>query len=117
MTDLSQDAAARREQELTDAVAASFAGSASPRLGFVMQQLVRHLHAFVRDVRLTDEEWHAAIDFLTRTGQKCDDKRQEFVLLSDVLGISMLTVAVNAVVSSSPSRLNVLNPWSLNVTA
>ena len=111
MTDTSSDAAAQREQDLTDAVAASFAGSASPRFGFVLQQLVRHLHAFVRDVRLTDDEWHAAIDFLTRTGHMCDDKRQEFVLLSDVLGVSMLTVAVNAVPDPRVTESTVFGPF------
>jgi protocatechuate 3,4-dioxygenase beta subunit len=89
-------ATARREQDLTDAVVASFAGAPSPRFAHVMERLVRHVHAFVRDVRPTDAEWHAAIDFLTRTGQTCDARRQEFVLLSDVLGVSMLTVSVNA---------------------
>lgn len=60
-----------------------------PRLRDIMRALVEHLHAFVREVRLTPDEWMAGIDFLTRTGQKCDAIRQEFILLSDVLGVSM----------------------------
>ena len=60
-----------------------------------MRALITHLHAFVRDVEFTEAEWFAAIDFLTRTGQKCDDERQEFILLSDILGVSMLVDEVN----------------------
>lgn len=66
-----------------------------PRLAQVMASLVRHLHAFVKDVQLTQEEWEYAIDFLTRTGQICSQERQEFILLSDVLGVSMLVDAIN----------------------
>jgi hydroxyquinol 1,2-dioxygenase len=60
----------------------------------VMSSLVRHAHAFVREVDLTPQEWIAGIEFLTATGKKCDDKRQEFILLSDTLGVSMLVVAL-----------------------
>ena len=60
-----------------------------------MTSLVRHLHAFAREVRLTEAEWMRGIQFLTATGQMCDDTRQEFILLSDTLGLSMLTVAMN----------------------
>lgn len=88
-------AAAAREQALTDQVVASLDGAADPRFREVMTALVRHLHAAAREVRLTEAEWQAAITFLTRAGQACDDRRQELVLLSDVLGISMLTVTVN----------------------
>jgi hydroxyquinol 1,2-dioxygenase len=80
---------------LTEQVVASFAGAPSPRRRIVLESLVRHLHAFIGEVGLTEAEWQAGIDFLTRTGQLCDDQRQEFVLLSDVLGASMATVAVN----------------------
>lgn len=83
-------------ERLTDAVTDSFAGAESERVRVVMQSLVRHLHAFVADVELTEAEWARGIDFLTRTGQMCDSNRQEFVLLSDVLGVSMATVAVNS---------------------
>lgn len=66
----------------------------NPRLREVMASLIKHLHGFVKEVELTQEEWEVAIEFLTRTGQMCDDKRQEFILLSDTLGISMLVDAI-----------------------
>ena len=64
------------------------------RLREVMESLIKHLHGFVKEVELTQTEWEIAIDFLTRTGQMCDDKRQEFILLSDTLGVSMLVDAI-----------------------
>jgi hydroxyquinol 1,2-dioxygenase len=78
---------------LTDAVVESF--TTEGRFTTVMTSLVRHLHAFASEVELTEEEWFAGIDFLTRTGHTTDDKRQEFILLSDVLGLSMLVVGLN----------------------
>jgi hydroxyquinol 1,2-dioxygenase len=83
------------DDRLTRAVLASFEQSTSDRFRTVPQSLVRHLHAFVREVELTEQEWARGIDFLTRTGQITTDQRQEFNLLSDVLGISMLTIGVN----------------------
>ncbi|MFI5554356.1 dioxygenase [Streptomyces sp. NPDC051738] len=83
------------EQALTDKVVASFDTAKDDRFRELIQALVRHAHAFVRETRLTDGEWSAAIDFLTAAGHITSETRQEFVLLSDVLGISMLTVAVN----------------------
>ncbi|PWJ45775.1 Catechol dioxygenase N terminus, partial [Quadrisphaera granulorum] len=83
-----------REEELVELVVASFDGAPDERLRHLLQALVRHLHAFVRDVRLTEAEWGAAIAFLTRVGHTTSENRQEFVLLSDVLGLSMQTVAV-----------------------
>jgi hydroxyquinol 1,2-dioxygenase len=83
------------DMRLTDAVIASFERSASPRLQELMQSLVRHLHAFVSEVQPTEQEWAKAIEFLTRTGHITDDRRQEFILLSDVLGVSMLVVGIN----------------------
>jgi hydroxyquinol 1,2-dioxygenase len=79
---------------LTEAVVASFDGSPDARTKSVMGALVRHLHAFAREVELTEDEYFAAIDFLTRTGQISTATRQEFVLLADVLGLSMLTVGL-----------------------
>jgi protocatechuate 3,4-dioxygenase beta subunit len=79
--------------ELTDDVIGRMKG-ASPRMHEVMSLLIRHAHAFVREAALTQEEWRAGIDFLTRTGQMCSDSRQEFILLSDILGVSMLVDAV-----------------------
>jgi len=83
------------QDNITQAVIASFDGTADPRLKEIMISLVQHLHAFVREVKLTEAEWFRGIDFLTRCGHITDDKRQEFILLSDVLGLSMLTVAMN----------------------
>ena len=83
------------EDSATPAVVASFAGAADPRLRELLGALVTHLHAFVREARPTVEEWQGAVDFLTRTGQTCDDTRQEFILLSDVLGVSMLVETIN----------------------
>ena len=80
---------------LTEAVVASFDGSPDPRTKTVMSALVRHLHAFAREVDLTEDEYFTAIDFLTRTGRISTGTRQEFVLLADVLGLSMLTVGLS----------------------
>ncbi|WP_103380811.1 dioxygenase family protein [Pseudonocardia dioxanivorans] len=78
------------EARSVEVVAASFAATPDARLRHVMTSLVEHLHGFVKDVRLTKAEWATAIRFLTETGHMCSDTRQEFILLSDVLGISML---------------------------
>jgi len=86
---------ARVEQDLVDTVVASFDNTADPRLKQLLQSLTKHLHAFIREVRLTETEWNQAIEFLTAAGHITDDKRQEFILLSDVLGASMQTIAVN----------------------
>jgi hydroxyquinol 1,2-dioxygenase len=83
------------EQNLTELAIERWSNIPDPRLRQVMTALVEHVHAFVRDVEPTPEEWFTAIDFLTRTGQMCDDKRQEFILFSDVLGVSMLVDAIN----------------------
>ncbi|HEY7592475.1 MAG TPA: dioxygenase [Actinophytocola sp.] len=80
---------------LEDRVVASFDGAKDERFREIATSLVRHLHAFLADVQLTEDEWATAIDFLTRTGQLCDDKRQEFILLSDVLGASMAVIDIN----------------------
>jgi hydroxyquinol 1,2-dioxygenase len=100
-----------REQALTEQVVASFAEADSPRNRVLMETLVRHLHAFVREVRLTEAEWHAGIDFLTRTGHITDDRRQEFVLLSDVLGVSMMTVGVNEIPDPTVTQSTVFGPF------
>jgi hydroxyquinol 1,2-dioxygenase len=83
------------EENAAAAVVDSFANTPDPRLRELLSSLVRHLHAFVRETEPTMAEWEYAIDFLTKTGQKCDDERQEFILLSDVLGISMLVETIN----------------------
>ena len=68
--------------------------SATPRLREVMTLLIRHVHSFVREAALTQDEWRTGIEFLTRAGQICSDSRQEFILLSDILGVSMLVDAI-----------------------
>lgn len=83
------------QHTITDAVLARQADTMDHRLKRVMDSLVKHMHAFAREVELTEEEWFKGIEFLTRCGRITDDKRQEFILLSDVLGLSMLTVAMN----------------------
>ena len=80
---------------LTDAVLARHANADNPRLKTILTCLVKHLHAFAREVELTEPEWFEGIEFLTRCGHLTDDKRHELILLSDVLGLSMLTVAIN----------------------
>ena len=81
--------------DLTDVVVARLEATPDPRLREITQALVRHLHAFAKEVRLTDEEWLAGIMFLTATGQMCDERRQEFILLSDTLGFSSLIDLIN----------------------
>lgn len=81
-------------EDLSRAVLARLDGCSDARLRTVMGALVSHLHSFVREVDLTPEEWSAAIDFLTATGQACTARRQEFTLLSDTLGVSMLVIAL-----------------------
>ncbi|MFJ5268499.1 intradiol ring-cleavage dioxygenase [Streptomyces sp. NPDC088358] len=99
------------EAEVTRRVLESFADCTDPRLRQVLESLVRHLHAFVRDVRLTEREWDLGIDFLTRTGHITDDRRQEFILLSDVLGVSMQTVAVNNEAYGEATEATVFGPF------
>lgn len=81
--------------QLAQAVIARMDECKDPRFKEVLSSLVRHLHAFIEEVELTPQEWMTAIQFLTATGRKCDDKRQEFILLSDTLGASMKVVEVN----------------------
>ncbi len=97
--------------ELTDAVLSRMAGASDPRFRQVMTSLINHLHAFVREVELTEDEWLEGIRFLTATGQKCDDKRQEFILLSDVLGVSMLVDAINHRHPEGATESTVLGPF------
>ena len=101
----------RREQAVTMEAVASFDGSGDARLREVMQSLVRHLHAFVRETRLTEDEWNAGVAFLTDAGHITTDTRQEFVLLSDVLGVSMLTVAVNEPGGGNETESTVFGPF------
>jgi hydroxyquinol 1,2-dioxygenase len=99
------------ETNLTDAVLAKLEGAADPRFKQIMTSLIKHLHAFVREVELTEAEWFAGIQFLTATGQKCDDKRQEYILLSDTLGVSMLVDAINHRKPGTATESTVLGPF------
>src|SRR6266446_2655763 len=83
------------QHTITEAVIERFADTPNPRLRELMTSLVKHLHSFAREVSLTEQEWLEGIHFVTASGQKSDAKRQEVILLSDTLGLSMLTVAMN----------------------
>jgi hydroxyquinol 1,2-dioxygenase len=99
------------EKTLTDVVRERWSNIDDPRLRQVMTALVKHAHAFVREVEPTQEEWFRAIDFLTRTGKMSDEKRQEFILMSDVLGISMLVDAINHRRSTQATPSTVEGPF------
>jgi len=99
------------DQELTAEVIRSFEATPDPRLKFILEQVVTSLHDLVRRTNLTFEEWERAVDFLTRTGQTCTPLRQEFILLSDVLGVSMLVDAVNHREREGASQTTVLGPF------
>jgi hydroxyquinol 1,2-dioxygenase len=92
-------------------VNARIGSTADPRLAEVMAALVRHLHAFAKEVRLTQQEWETGIEFLTQTGQICSDERQEFILLSDVLGLSMLVDALANPRPEGATQSTVLGPF------
>jgi hydroxyquinol 1,2-dioxygenase len=104
-------AAADDANRLTQDVLARIADAPDPRIRQTLQSLVRHLHAFVREVKPTEAEWAAAIDFLTRTGQICTDRRQEFILLSDTLGVSMLVDEINHGSGGATTETTVLGPF------
>lgn len=78
------------EDDITAAVLARFSATPDPRLKQIMLALIKHLHAFVKEVELTEAEWFQAIEILTEAGKMCSDKRQEFILFSDTLGVSMV---------------------------
>jgi hydroxyquinol 1,2-dioxygenase len=99
------------EEQLTETVIASFSGAPDARLRQLMQSLTLHLHNFIREVRLTEDEWNTGIEFLTAAGHITDDKRQEFILLSDVLGASMQTIAVNNQAVGNATEATVFGPF------
>jgi hydroxyquinol 1,2-dioxygenase len=99
------------EFTITDAVLQRMAGTKSPRTRQISEALVRHLHAFVREIEPTQSEWETAIEFLTRTGQMCSETRQEFILLSDTLGVSMLVDAINHRTPQQTTETTVLGPF------
>ena len=99
------------QQSITAAVLARMENCDDPRFRQVMTSLITHLHDFVREVKLTEEEWIKAIFFLTDTGKKCDPKRQEFILLSDTLGVSILVITLNHPAEGGTSDSTVLGPY------
>ena len=98
------------ELKLTEDVIATI-NSDNPRSQTLVTTLVKHLHDFIREVEPTEAEWMYAIDYLTRTGQKCDDQRQEYMLLSDVLGVSMLVDAINHRFATGATESTVIGPF------
>ena len=99
------------EKSITQAVIERLSQSDDPRFKRVMTSLITHLHDFVRDVRLTEAEWLAAIEFLTDVGQTCTPKRQEFILLSDTLGVSVLVITLNHPADNGSAESTVLGPF------
>jgi hydroxyquinol 1,2-dioxygenase len=102
------------EDNITDLAVERWATAKDPRLAQIMTALVRHLHDFAREVRLSEAEWMAAIQWLNRTGQISDEKRQEFILGSDVLGISMLVVQMNHRLDPDATPNTVLGPFHID---
>ena len=102
------------DNTITDEVLEQFSEGAPTRLRQVACSLIRHLHEFAREVRLTPQEWKTGIDFLTELGHITDDKRQEFILLSDTLGVSMLVDVINHRVPAGATQTTVLGPFYLD---
>ena len=98
---------------LTAAVIDSFRNTPDERLRTILTSLTTHLHSFVREIEPSIEEWEAAINFLTATGQKCDSVRQEFILLSDVLGVSMMVETINDAETPDATDSTVLGPFHM----
>jgi hydroxyquinol 1,2-dioxygenase len=99
------------ERSITQAVIDRLSQTKDPRYKRVMTSLITHLHDFVRDVQLTEEEWIGAIQFLTAVGKTCTDKRQEFILLSDTLGVSVLVITINHPADQGSAESTVLGPF------
>ena len=99
------------EDDITNEVLKRFEGTPDPRLRQIMLSLVRHLHGFVKDVQLTEPEWFEAIKFLTATGQKCTDIRQEYILLSDTLGVSMVVDLISHRKPAGATESTVFGPF------
>lgn len=99
------------ENSITQAVIGRLTACEDPRFARIMTSLVSHLHDFVRDVSLTESEWFTAIQFLTDVGKTCTDKRQEFILLSDTLGVSVLVITLNHPAEEGSVESTVLGPY------
>lgn len=102
------------EENSEEAVIARLDNCSDPRFRQIMESAIRHLHGFVKEVEPTIEEWEKAIMFLTATGQKCDDVRQEWILASDTLGVSMLVDAINHRRPGSATENTVLGPFHVD---
>jgi hydroxyquinol 1,2-dioxygenase len=102
------------EENLTDVAIERWKNIPDPRLRQIMTSLIKHLHSFVREVELTEAEWATAIDWLTRTGKMCTGKRQEFILASDVLGVSMLVDAINHRLATGATPTTVTGPFHVH---
>jgi hydroxyquinol 1,2-dioxygenase len=101
------------ENNITDLAVQRWGTAHDPRLAELMSALVRHLHDFAREVRLTEAEWMTAIQWLNRTGQISNAKREEFILASDVLGLSMLVVQMNHSFDPAATPATVLGPFHI----
>jgi len=104
-------AAKTRAAKVTAEVLEAFAGTPDARVRELLMSLISHVHAFAAETELTTREWMAGLEFLTAVGQKCDDQRQEFILLSDVLGLSSLVETLNGPEGATEST--VLGPFYL----
>src|ERR1700674_4821893 len=102
------------EENLTDLALERWEACHSPRLREIMQSLVKHLHSFVHEVDLKEDEWLTAMNWLAKTGQLSSEKRHEFILLSDVLGISMLVDAINHRFPTGATPSTVVGPFHID---
>src|SRR2546421_11211590 len=102
------------ERNITDIVLDRWRAVPDPRLRQIMQSLITHLHAFIRDIEPTEEECIPAIEWLTRTGNLSTDKRQEFILASDVVGVSMLVDCINHRLSGGATPTTVTGPFHVH---
>ena len=105
------------QNTITDEALRRLEGCTDPRFKELMTSLTKHLHDFAREVKLTEAEWMQGLEFLTAVGQKCDDKRQEFILLSDTLGLSMLVVALNHQKPKGCTEATVFGPFHTDKAA
>jgi len=99
------------EDDITLEVLRRFESTEDPRLKHIMQSLVKHIHAFLKEVQLQESEWWKGIEFLTRTGHMCNERRQEFILLSDTLGVSMLTDLISNRKPAGSTESTVFGPF------
>src|SRR5271170_746004 len=101
----------KTEDDITAEALQRFSQTSDPRLRQIMLGLVRHLHAFVKEVELTEAEWFQAIETLTEAGRMCSDKRQEFILFSDTLGVSMVVDLINHRKPDGATESTVFGPF------